>query len=61
MRDCGPVSWFLGIRVIRNRPERKIYLCQDAYIERMVHSLKHRRRTIIRYHRIATCLLLLER
>lgn len=41
MRDCGPVSWFLGIRVIRNRPERKIYLCQDAYIERMVHSLKH--------------------
>ena len=31
----------LGYPCHSHRPDRKIYLCQDAYIERMVNSLKH--------------------
>lgn len=40
MTDFGPVSWFLGIRVIRDRPTRRLYLCQDAYIERVMKNFK---------------------
>jgi hypothetical protein len=29
-------KWYLGIRVIRDRPSRKIYLCQDAYIDKIL-------------------------
>jgi Reverse transcriptase (RNA-dependent DNA polymerase) len=35
MRSLGELSWFLGIRVIRDRPARKIWLCQDSYIEKV--------------------------
>ena len=35
MRDEGDIKWFLGIRVIRDRSKRKIWLCQDGYIEKI--------------------------
>ena len=31
----GEPKWFLGIRIIRDRNQRKIWLCQDSYIEKM--------------------------
>lgn len=35
LKDQGPVSWFLGIKVIRDREARKIYLSHDSYIEKI--------------------------
>ena len=35
MRDLGELSWFLGIRVIRDRTQRKLWLCQDSYIKKI--------------------------
>ena len=35
MRSLGELQWFLGIRVIRDREERKVWLCQDAYIDKV--------------------------
>ena len=34
-KDLKDLKWFLGIRVIRDRQNRKLWLCQDAYIERI--------------------------
>src|SRR5205823_14838218 len=39
--------WFLGIRVIRNRDERKIWLCQDSYIDKIATKFH------LEYHRSA--------
>jgi hypothetical protein len=33
MRDLGELSWFLGIRIIRDRTARRIWLSQDSYID----------------------------
>ncbi|KAM4062471.1 reverse transcriptase (RNA-dependent DNA polymerase) [Hirsutella rhossiliensis] len=33
-------KWYLGIRVVRDRPNRKIYLCQDAYVEKIARKFK---------------------
>jgi len=35
MRDLGELSWFLGIRIIRNRQQKKLWLCQDSYIKKI--------------------------
>lgn len=35
-KDLGDLKWFLGVRVIRNRPSRKLWLCQDAYIDKII-------------------------
>ena len=35
MREIGNLNWFLGIRVLRDRQQRKIWLCQDAYITKI--------------------------
>src|ERR1700712_248158 len=35
MRDMGEMKWFLGIRVVRDRTQRKLWLCQDAYITKI--------------------------
>jgi hypothetical protein len=32
MRDMGELKWFLGIRVMRDRLRRRIWLSQDLYI-----------------------------
>jgi hypothetical protein len=34
-KDMGNIKWFIGIRVIRAREQRKVWLCQDAYIDRI--------------------------
>ena len=31
MRNLGQIEWFLGIRVIRERENRLLWLCQDSY------------------------------
>ncbi|PSS09172.1 hypothetical protein M430DRAFT_37228 [Amorphotheca resinae ATCC 22711] len=31
--DLGDLSWFLGIRIIRDRTARRIWLSQDSYID----------------------------
>jgi hypothetical protein len=33
MRDLEDLKWFLGIRVVRDRSKRRLWLCQDSYIE----------------------------
>ncbi|KAM4061690.1 reverse transcriptase (RNA-dependent DNA polymerase) [Hirsutella rhossiliensis] len=33
-------KWYLGIRAVRDRPNRKVYLCQDAYIEKIARKFK---------------------
>src|SRR5947207_1726740 len=31
----GELTWFLGVRILRDRLSRKIWLCQDSYIEKI--------------------------
>ena len=33
MNDLGELQWFLGIRILRDRASRKLWLYQDSYIE----------------------------
>jgi hypothetical protein len=35
IKDLGELKWFLGVRVLRDRPNRKLWLCQDSYIEKI--------------------------
>ena len=35
IRQLGEAKHFLGIRIIRDRPQRKLWLIQDSYIEKM--------------------------
>ena len=35
LRILGELEWFLAIRIIRDRPQRKLWLCQDSYIEKI--------------------------
>ena len=35
MHDLGELSWFLGIRILRDRAARKLWLCQDAYFDKV--------------------------
>src|SRR4029077_15448887 len=46
MRDLGELHWFLNIRIIRDRKQRKFWLCQDAYIDKIVASYKPPSRTV---------------
>ena len=36
MKDKGPCVWFYSIRVVRDRPNRKIHLVQDVYINKVL-------------------------
>ena len=36
-KDLGDVKWFLGVRILRDRPNRKLWLCQDSYVEKISH------------------------
>ena len=36
LEDLGAANYFLGVRIVRNRPAKKIYLCQDAYIKQIL-------------------------
>jgi hypothetical protein len=33
LTDQGEAEWFLGIRILRNRGQRKLWLVQDSYLE----------------------------
>ena len=35
MHALGELKWFLGIRITRDRANKKIWLCQDSYITKM--------------------------
>jgi hypothetical protein len=35
IRKLGELEHFLGIRVIRDRPNRKLWLLQDSYIKKL--------------------------
>lgn len=43
MHSQGPAEWFLGIRIIRDRPNRLIYLSHEDYIEKITvrYGLRH--------------------
>src|SRR5436309_15659507 len=45
MKELGELRWFLGIRVIRDRSQCKLWLCQDSYVEKITHkyNLQHRK------------------
>ena len=36
MRNLSKLSWFLGIRIIWNRSQRRLWLCQNAYIKKII-------------------------
>ncbi|SLM35049.1 gag-pol polyprotein [Lasallia pustulata] len=38
MTDMGPVSHYLGMTIIRNRPSRTLWLSQAAYIEKIIND-----------------------
>jgi len=38
IREMGELQWFLSIRIVRDRVQRKIWLCQDSYIESIAES-----------------------
>jgi hypothetical protein len=37
LKDLGEVNWYLGIRIIRERAQGKLWICQDSYIEKFAH------------------------
>ena len=38
MRDMSEIQWFLEIRITRDRYDRKMWLCQDSYIEKIANK-----------------------
>ena len=36
LKDLGELSWFLGIRTIRDCSQRKLSLCQDSYVDKII-------------------------
>lgn len=34
-REIGELQWFLGIRIIRDRTQKTLWLCQDSYIDKI--------------------------
>lgn len=37
-KDLGPVDYFLGVRIVRDRQKRTILLVQDAYAKKVLHA-----------------------
>jgi hypothetical protein len=37
IKDLGELNWILGIRVIRDRGQGKLWICQDSYVEKVAH------------------------
>lgn len=38
MRNMGEIRWFLGIRITRDHYDRKMWLYQDSYIEKIANK-----------------------
>ncbi|EDN09852.1 predicted protein [Histoplasma mississippiense (nom. inval.)] len=45
-RQMGNLEWFLNMRITRDRSSKKLWLCQDAYIDKLVdtYHLAHARK-----------------
>jgi hypothetical protein len=39
MKHLGDVSWYLGMQIIRDRPNRTIYINQAAYAKRSLRQI----------------------
>jgi hypothetical protein len=37
-KDLGDLKWFLGIRIVRDQEQSKVWLCQDSYIEKIART-----------------------
>jgi hypothetical protein len=37
-KDLGDLKWFLGIRIVRDLEQHKVWLCQDSYIEKIART-----------------------
>ncbi|KAI1005485.1 hypothetical protein K3495_g2736 [Podosphaera aphanis] len=35
VKNIGELKWFLGLRIVRDRAERKLWLLKDSYIEKV--------------------------
>ena len=40
MKDRGKAAYILGIRIYRDRLNKTIVLCQDTYIDKVLHRFK---------------------
>ena len=38
--NLSKIKWFLNVRIIRDRPNRKIWLCQDSYMDNLASEFK---------------------
>lgn len=38
LRELPDMAWFLGIRIVRNKTQRTMWLCQDSYIEKITNK-----------------------
>ncbi|KAK7583642.1 hypothetical protein V3481_012924 [Fusarium oxysporum f. sp. vasinfectum] len=54
MNDLGSLQWFLGIRVIRDRPNGKLWLCQDSYIEKLTTQFSIKKSNTFRGNPLST-------
>jgi len=41
MNMLGPLKWFLGIHILRNRATRTLWLSQEAYVDKLAHQYLH--------------------
>jgi len=41
LRVIPKANWFLGVRIVRNRQTRQIWLCQDSYIDKISAKFHH--------------------
>jgi hypothetical protein len=48
MEDLGELRWFIGIRIIRDRLARKLWLYQDSYIEKITNRFNITKRDTYR-------------
>jgi Reverse transcriptase (RNA-dependent DNA polymerase) len=51
IRSLGDLNWFLGIRIVRDRQVKKVWLCQDSYIDKIATKFH------LEYHKLAYTLL----
>lgn len=42
IRSLGELRWFLGIRVLRDKPNRRLYLIQDSFIDKVASKFEIR-------------------
>ena len=40
MRDIGAISWYLDMKINRNRANRTLFIDQTAFIDRMLKDLR---------------------